>query len=85
MDAQRLAGTDPEDNPALQRLLEEARARQSQALRRRERTVELLIAIAFLAAAIPMATLLPGGRSVDRCSSLRESCSPPRPNTSRGR
>jgi HD-GYP domain-containing protein (c-di-GMP phosphodiesterase class II) len=65
MDVQRLAGTDPESNPALQRLLEDSRARQARGLLGRERTVELLIAATFLATAISMAVLLPGGRGLD--------------------
>jgi HD-GYP domain-containing protein (c-di-GMP phosphodiesterase class II) len=59
-----LATTDPESDPILQRLLEEARARQTSGLLGRERTVELLIAFAFVATAIAMAVALPGGREL---------------------
>jgi HD-GYP domain-containing protein (c-di-GMP phosphodiesterase class II) len=60
-----LATTDPESDPAVQRQLEEARARQANVLLGRERRVELLISGGFLASAVAMAVFLPGGRDVD--------------------
>jgi HD-GYP domain-containing protein (c-di-GMP phosphodiesterase class II) len=65
MGVQSLARTDPESDPTLQRLIAEAQANRPRALLNRERRVELAVAVAFLATAIPMATLLAPQRSLN--------------------
>jgi HD-GYP domain-containing protein (c-di-GMP phosphodiesterase class II) len=65
MDAPRLAGTDPESNPTLQRLIAEAQASRPRAPLSRERWVELSVAALFLGTAVAMAVLFTPPRSLD--------------------
>ncbi len=62
---QSLATTEPESDPVIQRLLEEARERQAAGLRGRELAIESLVATAFVATATAMAIGLPAGRGLD--------------------
>ena len=50
--------------PAVIELFEEAQERVTRRLSRRERVVETLTALAFLAVAVPMAVLIPGDRDL---------------------
>jgi HD-GYP domain-containing protein (c-di-GMP phosphodiesterase class II) len=59
------AATDPTADPALQRLLAEARPRSGRALEGRERATEVVAALAFTAAACAAALTLPRGRPAD--------------------
>jgi putative nucleotidyltransferase with HDIG domain len=60
----RPATTEP-DSPVLQRLIEEARASRPRGLLAGKRGTELVATAAFLAVAVPMATLLDSPRSLD--------------------
>jgi putative nucleotidyltransferase with HDIG domain len=55
----------PESDPTVERLLTEARARESAGLMERERTVELLTAASFLVVAGVLAALVDPNRSLD--------------------
>jgi HD-GYP domain-containing protein (c-di-GMP phosphodiesterase class II) len=57
--------TAPESDPTVERLLTEARARESAGLMERERAVELLTAAAFLIVAGALATLVDANRTLD--------------------
>src|SRR6266516_2686092 len=57
--------TAPDADPAIERLLVEAQTVRPRSLAPRERRVELLVAFAFLAAAIALAVAAPYSRSFD--------------------
>jgi len=57
--------TEPDSDPALQRVIVAARDQRARALLDRERAFEVLAATAFLAVAIPLALLVDSGRSFD--------------------
>src|SRR4051812_42211218 len=60
-----LRTTDPDADPAVERMLVEASTRRPGTLSKRERTVELPIAVAFVVAASAMAALIPWSRHLD--------------------
>ena len=66
----RFGTTEPDSDPALQRLLTESRARQQRGLLDRERAIELMAAALFLLAAIPLALLTDSDRSLDLALAL---------------
>jgi hypothetical protein len=61
----RWASPQPDSDPAVQRMMVESRERQANLFVRRERWVELLVAGAFLATAVPIAILLSAGPALD--------------------
>ena len=61
----RFGTTEPDSDPALQRLLTESRERQRRALFEHERVIELIAAALFLMVAAPLAFLVDSDRSLD--------------------
>ena len=60
-----MTGTDSDSHPAFERLVQENRARQMEALRGRERLVECVSTALFLVAALAFAILADTGRELD--------------------